>query len=162
MVVHGEVDDQRWHREPGQLTGRHYPVITVGSHPCGQGKPRQDEQRRHRTPNYAQPGMTLAHVVQEGRHDDVAFSHTGGYDCLSGVEAMTLVGVVLGEEHIRGRCGQPVGYCGSFRLDQGPCGRYVEETSEQVGRRARQFRKLPSTYSRRREWKQDGIRGGRH
>ena len=139
MVMQGEVDDERRHRQSSQLSSRNHAVVAICLHPPSQGKSEENQHRRNRASDEAEPGMTLPNVVKQRSHDDIILLDTTCLHHRRSMMAMTLVGNTLSEKELRSLGSQPLHDLIPFRGVEWPGKRNVEETFEQMGRRIRQL-----------------------
>lgn len=107
VVMHREVDRQRRGTDAGQFGGPDQPVVPIGTHPCGERKSEDDQERRDRPTDRPETGVTFADVVDQGRHDAVGCA-TPAHDDLGGMKAVSLISRALGEEHLSQLLSQPL------------------------------------------------------
>jgi len=100
MVMTGEFDDEGVTPQGLELAGSDLPVISIETHPPGERQMEPNEEGSECPADHSEAGMSLADVVEQRGFDrdsilDPGLDHGGGR-----VEAVTLIGHGLGQEHV--------------------------------------------------------------
>jgi len=100
VVMPGKGDDRPLRPGGLQVGGAGSPVVQVLPEPTRCGQMEQPESRRQGAAQRAQPGVPLAHIVEEGRPGQIGAARGPSGGATGAAEAMALVDHRLGpEEH---------------------------------------------------------------
>lgn len=138
-MMKGEVDRQGGCPGVAQLAGTDDAVIAIDGDALREPDPGDDHDRGNRPAEEAETGVSLPDVVHQrgGHHSEIVESAV--HDRPGGSVTMTLVMVGLVEEEVGQLSRQPLTHVLSLDIREGTSAGHVEESSDEMGRRARQL-----------------------